>query len=72
MSKTFKLLGVLAIGAALSACGQTPAERGATGALGGAALAAVTGENVVTGALLGGAIGGIGVCAANPNAAGCF
>jgi len=72
MSKTFKLLGVLAIGAALSACGQTPAERGATGALTGAALAAVTGEDVVTGALIVGAGAALVPCFGPQPAAGCF
>lgn len=72
MVRLFKIVGVLAIGATLSACGQTPAERGATGALGGAALAAVTGENVVNGALIGGAGGAFLPCLFNPAATGCF
>ena len=72
MTITLRLAGVLAACATLAACGQTPVERASTGALGGAAIAAVTGESVVNGALIGGAVGGLAPCALNPQANGCF
>jgi len=58
MRTPFKLLGVAAIAATLTACGETDGERAATGAFIGGAAAAVTGESVVNGALIGGALGG--------------
>jgi osmotically inducible lipoprotein OsmB len=68
MSNKIKLLGVLATFAVLSACGETDAERTATGAVIGGAVAAVTGENIVNGALIGGAAGAVScsVAPANP------
>lgn len=72
MTTTLRMAAVLAACATLAACGQTPAERAATGAAGGAAIAAVTGESLTNGALIGAAAGGIGACVVNPNAAGCF
>lgn len=71
MTTTIRTLGVLLVAATLAACGTTPTERAATGAAGGAAIAAVTDENVVNGALIGAAAGGIGTCLVNPYAAGC-
>ncbi len=52
--KMFRVIGVLGF---LAACGQTAAECAATGALLGAGAARITGENVGTGALIGGAAG---------------
>ncbi|MEM0935111.1 MAG: hypothetical protein AAF646_09870 [Pseudomonadota bacterium] len=56
---------VLAL-AGLTACVGTDLERGALGAAGGAAVAELTGSDVVAGALIGGAAGVIcddaGVC----------
>ncbi len=53
--------------AALAACAGTDLERGALGAAGGAAVASLTGSDVVGGALIGGAAGvfcdDAGVCA---------
>ncbi len=72
MANTLKITALVAGLAALAACGETPIERTATGAVGGAALAQVLGEDVAAGALIGGAAGGLGTCAVNPNARGCF
>lgn len=72
MTLTLRAAAVLAACATLAACGQTPIERGATGALAGGAGAAVLGEDVGTGALIGGAVGAIAPCVANPNASGCY
>ncbi|GAD54057.1 MAG: hypothetical protein ACJASC_001191 [Limimaricola cinnabarinus] len=72
MASTFKLFGALGVAATLAACGATPGERAATGALTGAAVAQVAGESAVNGALIGGAIGGIAPCVTNPNANGCY
>ena len=72
MSITLRTLGVLAVLAALTACGQTPAERAATGALVGGAAAELADEDLTTGLLVGGAIGGIAPCVANPTASGCY
>ncbi|PYE85474.1 hypothetical protein [Pseudoroseicyclus aestuarii] len=71
MSSILKLSGALAVALTLTACGETPGERAATGALAGAAGARVLGEDAVTGALVGGAVGGIAPCVQNPNRAGC-
>jgi osmotically inducible lipoprotein OsmB len=71
MRNTFKLFGVLAIAATLSACGETDMERTATGAVIGAALAAATGEDVVNGALAGGAVGAVS-CSVAPGAPNCI
>jgi len=71
MVKLSKLLGVLAIGATLSACGATDGERTATGAVIGGALAAATGESILNGALIGGAAGAVS-CSVAPNAPNCF
>lgn len=71
MRNTFKLFGVLAIAATLSACGETDLERATTGAVIGGALAAVTGEDVVNGALIGGAAGAIS-CSVAPGTIGCI
>ncbi|EPX86616.1 hypothetical protein ruthe_01433 [Rubellimicrobium thermophilum DSM 16684] len=72
MSNILRAFGVLAVAGTLAACGATPAERAATGALVGAAAADLTDNSVLTGALVGGAIGGVGPCITNPNAAGCY
>jgi len=71
MSNAFKMLGVLAIAATLSACGETDAERAATGAVIGGAIGAVTGENIVNAALIGGAAGAVS-CSVAPGAPNCF
>ena len=64
--KTVKLFGLLASTVALSGCLATDTERGLAGAAGGAVIADVTGGNVVTGAVIGGAAGvfcdDLGVC----------
>lgn len=64
--QTVKLVGLLACAVALSGCLATDTERGLAGAAGGAAIADVTGGNVVTGAVVGGAAGvfcdDLGVC----------
>lgn len=56
-----KTLSVLGLVAALTACGDDPAERaltgGAVGAAGGAAAGSLLGGNAATGALAGGAAG---------------
>lgn len=57
MTKTPKLLGILAATLALSACLDTDTERGLAGAAGGAVIAEATGGNAVTGAVIGGAAG---------------
>ena len=72
MTITLRAAAILAACATLSACGQTASERAVTGAAGGAAIAAVTGESVGTGALIGAAAGGIGACVINPQANGCY
>lgn len=54
----------------LAACGQTDIERTATGATIGAAAAAVTGESVLNGALIGGAVGAVS-CSVAPGAPNC-
>jgi hypothetical protein len=56
MQKLFAL-SVLAAGLALAACGNTPLERGATGAAIGAVGATAVGGNAVVGAVGGGAVG---------------
>ncbi len=71
MFKSFKFLGVLAAVATLAACGETDIERTATGAVIGAAAAAVTGENVANGALIGGAVGAVS-CSVSPGAPNCI
>lgn len=71
MSNTFKVFGVLAALVTLSACGETDMERTATGAVMGAAVAAVTGENVANGALIGGSIGAVS-CSVSPTAPNCI
>ncbi len=48
-------------GVVLSACMQTPVERGVGGAIAGAALADAMDENMVAGAALG-ALGGAATC----------
>ena len=59
MLKTLTLVGALAAVTTLSACGETDMERTATGAVIGAAAAAVTGENIANGALIGGSLGAV-------------
>jgi hypothetical protein len=71
MFKSIKILGVLAVAATLTACGETDMERTATGAVIGAAAAAVTGEDVTNGALIGGAIGAVS-CSVSPGAPNCI
>ncbi|MFN4193398.1 MAG: hypothetical protein ACK4GM_11065 [Tabrizicola sp.] len=66
MSRLATASGLLAATLALSGCLTTDAERGLAGAAGGAVIADVTGGNVVTGAVVGGAAGvfcdDLGVC----------
>lgn len=71
MSKIVKFLGLVAVAGTLAACGETAAERTATGAVIGAAAAAVTGENVGNAALIGGAIGAVS-CSVAPAAPNCI
>jgi osmotically inducible lipoprotein OsmB len=71
MFKSFKILGVIAVAATLSACGETDMERTATGAVIGAAAAAVTGESITNGALIGGAVGAVS-CSVSPGAPNCI
>ena len=65
MTRTMTLLAVLVCaGLTLSACGRSPVTRGVTGGLlgagAGAGVAAVTGGNPGTGALIGGGVGAVG------------
>lgn len=60
MAIKFKILGMLAVVAALSACEGTDIERSAMGAVGGALAAEALGTNVAGGALIGGAL--LGTC----------
>lgn len=62
MSITLRTLGVLTVAATLAACGVTPAERGATGAVAGALIAKETGGDVGDGALYGAAAGAFLPC----------
>ncbi len=66
MQRSLTLILPLAAVLALSACDGTDLERGALGAAGGAAVAELTGSDVVAGALIGGAAGVVcddaGVC----------
>ena len=71
MYTSFKLAAVLAIAGTLSACGETDIERASPGAIIGAAAAAVTGEDVVNGALIGGAVGAVS-CSVAPGTPGCI
>lgn len=72
MQLTLKTLGLLAVAGLLTACGQTPIERGATGAIGGAAIATVLDEDVGDAALAGAAVGAFAPCILNPNTNGCY
>ncbi|NBC31153.1 MAG: hypothetical protein GVY13_00580 [Alphaproteobacteria bacterium] len=58
----FSLAFIAVLGLGLAACGQTPTERGLSGAgigaAGGAATSAATGGSPVGGAVLGGVAGG--------------
>lgn len=55
---------------ALAACGQTAGDRGVSGGLigagTGAAVSAVTGGSLATGAVIGGALGAVGGAATSP------
>ncbi|MFN3643283.1 MAG: hypothetical protein ACK4TB_10220 [Gemmobacter sp.] len=53
------IAGVAAMAMALSGCLSTPVERAGAGALTGAAVSSITGGNVLTGALIGGAAGAV-------------
>ncbi len=65
MRKSITALTLLLAAGTLAAC-DSDAERGLVGAGGGAAIAAATGGNAVTGAVIGGAAGvfcdDVGVC----------
>lgn len=71
MAHPFKIFAALAVAATLTACGESAIERGATGALIGGAAAAVTGESVRDGVLIGGAIGAVS-CSVAPGAPNCY
>jgi len=71
MAHKFKFLAVIAAVATLSACGDTDIERAATGAVIGGAAAAVTGEDVRNGVLIGGAVGAVS-CSVAPGAPNCY
>ncbi|MEO1679891.1 MAG: hypothetical protein AAFU80_17240 [Pseudomonadota bacterium] len=66
MFRTTRIAFVVAALGGLSACAGSDLERGALGAAGGAAVAELTGSDVVAGALIGGAAGVVcddaGVC----------
>ena len=62
MALTIRTLGVLAVAATLAACGTTPAERGVTGAVAGAAIARATDGDLTDGALYGAAAGAFLPC----------
>jgi osmotically inducible lipoprotein OsmB len=61
-----KIAAALALTTTLSGCLSNDLERASAGALGGAAIAAVTGGNVLTGGIVGGAAGALcddaGIC----------
>lgn len=71
MSKIIRLAGLAVVAATLAACGETAAERTATGAVIGGALGAVTGEDIGNAALIGGAIGAVS-CSVAPGAPNCI
>jgi osmotically inducible lipoprotein OsmB len=54
-----KIAAALALTTTLSGCLSNDLDRASAGALGGAAIAAVTGGNAVTGAVIGGAAGAL-------------
>ena len=62
MRKTIILLALLST--PLAGCMQDPATRGITGAVAGAALADLTDNNALTGALIGG-LAGAATCGVN-------
>lgn len=57
MQKLTTLSAAVALVLALGGCLQNDAQRGAAGALGGAAIAGATGGNLAAGAVIGGAAG---------------
>jgi len=74
MSKRISTLVVLVgLGVGLAACGQRPGERALSGGLigagSGAAISAISGGNLGTGALVGGGIGAIGGAVTAPRGA---
>jgi osmotically inducible lipoprotein OsmB len=71
MSTTLRAFGVLAIAAALTACGRTDLERTATGAVLGGAVGAVTDGDIAQSALIGGAVGAVS-CNVAPGAPNCY
>lgn len=69
MRKTFILLALLTT--SLAGCMQDPASRGITGAVAGAALADLTDNNALTGALIGG-LAGAATCGVNVGLPPCY
>ena len=65
MSKQIQMSFAAGLLVLLGACGETDAERAATGMVIGGAAAAVTGNSVATGALVGGAAGAVSCTVAN-------
>ena len=69
MRKTIILLALLTT--SLAGCMQDPASRGITGAVAGAALADLTDNNALTGALIGG-LAGAATCGVNVGLPPCY
>jgi osmotically inducible lipoprotein OsmB len=67
-----RALILISLGLSLAGCGYRPGDRALSGGLigagSGAALSAVTGGNLGTGALIGGALGAVGGAVTSPNA----
>ena len=69
MHKTVILLAILSV--PLAGCMQDPASRGLAGAAAGAALADLTDNNALTGALIGG-LAGAATCGVNVGLPPCY
>ena len=69
MRKTVILLALLSM--PLAGCMQDPASRGIAGAAAGAALADLTDNNALTGALIGG-LAGAATCGVNVGLPACY
>lgn len=69
MRKTILLVAILSV--PLAGCMQDPASRGLTGAVAGAAIADLTDNNALTGALIGG-LAGAATCGVNVGLPPCY
>ena len=69
MRKSFLLIAILTM--PLAGCLQDPASRGLAGAAAGAAIADVTDNNAVTGAVIGG-LAGAATCGVNIGLPPCY